>query len=257
MASSRFKIEALLTGNWRGATSVLVSEGRHHIVIDSGMPHEAHLLLNALGRRGLKPEDIRTVVNTHFHVDHVLNNSLFPNSLIYASQQSYDWSCSLYSDLRDEADWEKLVLKYYPEMHEHQQAAGMMGQLRKLALRWWDRKRLGDPSNFRWLETTPLPNGLDVVFTSGHVPGHASIVVGDGGERTIIAGDTLLSREDDARILTMIPHNRTQSILDRDRLVALGGRVLPGHGEEFFATDIAPKQTSGAPGLPTRLPKNP
>ncbi len=250
MADGQFKIQTLLTGSWRGAASVLVSDGRHHILVDSGMPHEAHLLIGALDRKGLKPEDIHAIFNTHFHVDHVLNNSLFPNSLIYASQQSYDWSCSLYSDLRDEADWEKLVLKYYPEIHEHPQATGLMRQLRKLALRWWDIQRLGDPSRFRWLESTPLPGPLEAVFTSGHVPGHVSILLRDGGPLTIIAGDTLLSREDDARVLTMIPHNRRQSILDRARLLALGGRILPGHGAEFDAASPE-TQIAATPSQPS------
>lgn len=204
------------------------------------MPHEAQLLITALDREGLKPEDIRGVINTHFHVDHVLNNSLFPRSLIYAPQESYDWCRSLYADLQNETGWEKLTLKYYPETGDYKQAAGLMAQLRKLALRWWDPRRLGDRSQYRWLETSPLPEGLEAIFTSGHVPGHASIVVRDGGPLTIIAGDTLLNREEDAQILTMIPHNRAQSIKDRARLLALGGRILPGHGEEFVAPAAPP-----------------
>lgn len=203
------------------------------------MPHEAHLLISALDREGAKPQDIGGIINTHFHVDHVLNNSLFPQCPIYASQESYDWSCSLYADLQNETDWEKLALKYYPEIGDYKEAAGLMSQLRKLALRWWDPKRLGDRSRYRWLETTSLPEGLEVIFTSGHVPGHASIVIRDSGPLTIIAGDTLLSRREDAKILTMIPHNREQSIKDRAALLALGGRILPGHGDEFIAPTAA------------------
>ena len=43
-----WKVEELLAGSWRGATSVLISNGRCHIVVDTGMPHEAHLLVKAL-----------------------------------------------------------------------------------------------------------------------------------------------------------------------------------------------------------------
>jgi glyoxylase-like metal-dependent hydrolase (beta-lactamase superfamily II) len=236
MARESWKVEPLLVGSWRGATSVLISDGRHSIVVDSGMPHEAHLLLQALDARGLKTEDIRSVINTHFHVDHVLNNSLFPNSLIYASQESHDWCSALYSDLRDEQNWEKLVLKYYPETHENERAAGLMHQLRKLALRWWDAKRLGDPSRFRWLEHEALPDGLEAVMTSGHVPGHVSVVVPDGSAPAIIAGDAVLSGQDDAGILTMIPHDREQFLRDRARIRTLGGRILPGHGSEFISS---------------------
>jgi glyoxylase-like metal-dependent hydrolase (beta-lactamase superfamily II) len=78
MADSGWKVSVLLTGSWRGATSVLLSNQRQHIVVDTGLPHEAHQLLNTLKQRGLAPADVGTVINTHFHVDHVLNNALFP-----------------------------------------------------------------------------------------------------------------------------------------------------------------------------------
>ncbi|PYU98373.1 MAG: hypothetical protein DMG26_18845, partial [Acidobacteria bacterium] len=103
-----WKVEELLAGSWRGATSVLISNGRCHIVVDTGMPHEAHLLVKALESRGIGPADVRLVINTHFHIDHVLNGNLFGRSLIYATQHSFDWSRSLYSDLADGQNWEKL-----------------------------------------------------------------------------------------------------------------------------------------------------
>src|SRR5574337_450797 len=105
-------VDALLAGSWRGATSALLSNGRRRIVVDTGLPHEAHQLVEALAKRGLKPSDIDVVLNTHFHVDHVLNNHLFPNSDIYGTQESYEWCRSMYSDLLDEQNWEKLALKY-------------------------------------------------------------------------------------------------------------------------------------------------
>jgi glyoxylase-like metal-dependent hydrolase (beta-lactamase superfamily II) len=53
-----WKTEVLLPGSWRGATCTLLSRGHHHILVDTGMPHEAHRLLQALERRGLHPRDI-------------------------------------------------------------------------------------------------------------------------------------------------------------------------------------------------------
>ena len=83
MQNSEWKVSVLLPGSWHGATSVLLSKGRHHIIVDTGMPHEAHQIVKALELRGLRPTDIRTVINTHFHIDHVSNNMLFPGSEIY------------------------------------------------------------------------------------------------------------------------------------------------------------------------------
>ncbi len=233
MAGGEWKVEVLLTGSWRGASSVLLSNGRHHIVVDTGLPHEAYHLVQALGKKGLEPGDVGTVVNTHFHVDHVLNNSIFRHSLIFASQKSHDWCCSLYSDVREENGWEKLALKYYPETYDYEQAKENMAKLRKFALRWWDVKRLGSRSQFRWIETRPLPDGIEALVTSGHVPGHASLIVHQAGRRTIVAGDALLSRENEEKVLTMIPVNRKQFELDRARILSLGGHIVPGHDRDF------------------------
>ncbi|HTG62326.1 MAG TPA: MBL fold metallo-hydrolase [Terriglobia bacterium] len=235
MTENGWNVDVLLAGSWRGATSVLLSQGRRHVVVDTGMPHESPMLVAALEQRGLRPADICNVINTHFHIDHVLNNSLFSNSTFYASQQSYDWCCSLYSDLCDKARWEKLVLKYYPETFDYERAGALMGKLRKMALRWWDLKRLGHRSRFRWTETNALPEGLESFVTEGHVPGHLSIVVHTPSEHTVIAGDAVLSRDAEAEVLTMIPHQRRRFELDRARLLSLGGRVLPGHDAEFVS----------------------
>jgi len=235
MTNSGWKVSVLLTGSWRGATSVLLSNRRHHIVVDTGLPHEAHQLVSALEQKGLEPAAVGALINTHFHVDHVLNNVLFPSSIVYATQQSYDWCRSLYSDILNDAGWERVALKYYPETHDYEKSADNMGKLRKFALRWWDVKRLGEPSRFRWIETQPLPEGLESLVTSGHVPGHASIIVHSGETPTVIAADAVLSREHDEQVLTMIPYNRRQYHLDRARILSLGGHILPGHDAGFLA----------------------
>ena len=231
--STSWETEVLLPGSWRGATCSLLSRGNHHVIVDTGMPHEAHRLLEALEKRGLHPSDIRMVINTHFHVDHVLNNCLFPQSEIYGSQQSYEWCCQAYADLLDVDNWEELSLKYYPESTDYEKATELMGALRRFALRWWDKKRLGDPSRFRWIETHPLPDDLEFLVTNGHVPGHTSVIVHNGEQPIIIAGDAVLTREHDENVFTMIPHNKRQFQEDRAHILARMGRIVPGHEGEF------------------------
>lgn len=248
MVKRDWKLEVLLPGNWRGATSVLLSNGNRRIVVDTGMPHESHQLIAALAARDLRPSDIQFVVNTHFHLDHVLNNNLFPKSLIYGSQECYEWCRSVYSALKDEQNWEKLAVSFYPETLQYSRARKLMATLRKLTLRWWDARRLGDPSQFRWLEAEPLPDNLECLITSGHVPGHASLIVHGGQQPAVIAGDALLTREQDTQVVTMIPRNRAQFLLDRARILSFGGRIVPGHDQEFLnrsqGREVTPKQTS-------------
>ena len=74
-------------------------------------------------------------------------------------------------------------------------------------------------------------------MTSGHVPGHASVIVHHGDQPIIIAGDALLTREPDENVFTMIPHNREQFQHDRVRILARMGRIVPGHDSEFSNRD--------------------
>lgn len=131
-------------------------------------------------------------------------------------------------------------MKYYPETFDYEKAEEMMGRLRKLALRWWDPKRIGNISQFRWIEKHALPDELECLVTSGHVPGHASIIVRGETQRTIIAGDALLSRLHDEKVLTMIPHHRKQYQEDRARILAMQARILPGHDLEFSTPPSEP-----------------
>ena len=212
---------------------MLLSGDHQHIVVDTGMPHEMPALVKALAERDLKPTDVTALISTHFHIDHTLNNSLFPHCPIYASQRSHDWCCSLYSDLEDNLNWEKLVLKYYPEAFDYERARELMGKLRKLGLRMWGRTRIGAPEQFVWVENRALPEGLEAHVTSGHVPGHLSVIVPNSGQPTVIAGDALLSRDHEDQILTMIPYNREQFRRDRDAILAMRGEILPGHDQPF------------------------
>ena len=82
MQDGEWKVDILLPGSWHGATSALISNRRHSIVVDTGLPHEAHAIIKALELRGLKPTDIQFVINSHFHIDHVSNNALFGRSEI-------------------------------------------------------------------------------------------------------------------------------------------------------------------------------
>ena len=228
-----WNVDVLLEGDRRGASSVLLTDGKEPVLVDTGMPHDAHRLLAALADRGLRPEDIHCLINTHFHIDHVSNNCLFPNSVIYATQQSYDWCIALYSALSDEVNWKKRTLKYYPEIFEYDKAAESMEKIRKIVLRWWDVKRIGLPSQFRWIERQTLPGDIETILTWGHVPGHASLLVRSGERTTVVAGDALLTRAYDENILTMIPYHRSQHFQDREKILSYAGTIIPGHGQLF------------------------
>lgn len=66
-------------GNLLDARSsvTLVTAGSRKIIVDTGIRGEEELIIKALSKRGLEPEDIDTIINTHHHSDHCGNNYLF------------------------------------------------------------------------------------------------------------------------------------------------------------------------------------
>jgi glyoxylase-like metal-dependent hydrolase (beta-lactamase superfamily II) len=66
-------------GNLLDARSsvTLVTAGSMKIIVDTGIQGEEGRIIKALSIRGLEPEDIDTVINTHSHLDHCGNNYLF------------------------------------------------------------------------------------------------------------------------------------------------------------------------------------
>ncbi|MBN1258557.1 MBL fold metallo-hydrolase [Candidatus Peregrinibacteria bacterium] len=59
------------------ATCTLVRDGRLNMVIDPGTVSSPKVLVTALKKEGLSPEDINVVGLTHSHVDHYKNVALF------------------------------------------------------------------------------------------------------------------------------------------------------------------------------------
>ena len=126
----------------------------------------------ALARAGLRPGDITAVINTHLHFDHAGNNFLFSGIPIFVQ-----------AEMREHADGNPA----FPA-------------------RYWDLPGL----DYRLLDGDgELAPGLEVVVTTGHVPGHQSVVVSLGrsgggsagaagsGEPSsvVICGDAVFSRE--------------------------------------------------------------
>jgi N-acyl homoserine lactone hydrolase len=65
----------------RSSVTLVIQEGKK-IVVDTGLFSEEEIILDALARLGLRPEDIDAVANTHFHPDHCGNNHIFVESEI-------------------------------------------------------------------------------------------------------------------------------------------------------------------------------
>ena len=124
------------------------------ILIDSGMAADAPRpvvpqvgkemnVIEHLAALGLKPEDIHTVICTHFDVDHAGYHDAFTNAEFIVQREHYDLARSGHPRFAAaRAHWDHPALRY--------------------------RLVEGD--------TAILP-GLTVLETSGHAPGHQSVLV--------------------------------------------------------------------------------
>jgi len=60
-----------------GSTIVLIQDEDKNFLVDTGNPQDKEKIILALKKNKLKPDDIDTIIITHFHPDHVGCNYLF------------------------------------------------------------------------------------------------------------------------------------------------------------------------------------
>ena len=125
--------------------------GPETVIVDPGYQTQGDMLEGALRFRGLGPDDVRTVVMTHLHPDHV---TALPQL----------GSVDLHVHERE-------LSEPYAERLRGARDAAMVHTLR------------GDAG-----EIAP---GLRWIHTPGHTPGHVSVVVDTDEGTAVIAGDTL------------------------------------------------------------------
>lgn len=136
-----------------GCYLVLTADGRQ-ILVDSGMAADAHPaglsparneknVVEHLAELGLRPEDIDTVIATHFDVDHAGYHDAFQTAEFIVQREHYELARGGHPRFAAaRAHWDHPGLRY----------------------------RLIDGDS----EVVP---GLTLLKTSGHVPGHQSVLV--------------------------------------------------------------------------------
>ena len=181
-----------------GCYLVQTSDGRN-ILIDSGLPADYRASAGAplaeneknviehLADLGLHPDDIDTLICTHFDVDHAGYHDAFTKAELIVQREHYEVARS-----------------------GHPRFAGARAH--------WDHPAL----RYRLIDgDTELLSGLTLIETSGHAPGHQSVLV-----RLPQTGPVLLVI--DAVILQRLftPDRKAQPIEDEERLRARTQKLL-------------------------------
>jgi len=163
--------------------------------VDTAYQPRRRPLADALSEARLRLGDIALVVNTHLHFDHCGNNALFPNVPVYVHSAEY---------------------------------VAAHTQLHYTVLDWVDAP------NTRYEQVSgdhELLPGLRLVPTSGHTPGHQSVLIDTDAGPVILAGQAIYNAAEYHHLEatgTLFPDtgDRTQALASAHRLLALEPRVV-------------------------------
>jgi N-acyl homoserine lactone hydrolase len=122
---------------------------------------------------GFSPDDVRTVVLTHFHTDHAGGLAHFPRSEILSSRVDYEHSRGLAGKARG------FLPQHWPDWFSPSFVE-------------FGARRFGP---FPYSMPLTRAGDVHIVPTPGHTPGHVSVAVEDGNTVVFIAGDASYSED--------------------------------------------------------------
>lgn len=150
------------------STVALLRGGGHVALVDVGTFSHRALVITALARHGLAPEQVTDVILTHAHHDHAINWVLFDRARIWIGAEELDWA------LRE--PWGRTPV---PELY-----------IRELDGHAAVRRVRGGQEVLPGLTAHPAP---------GHTPGHLMFVLVGEDRDVIFTGDAAKNR---AELLT-------------------------------------------------------
>lgn len=200
----------------------LITGGPETILFDTGfgdpdLPLNKHWgakrtpdqeITTQLKKIGYKPEDIDTVVNSHLHVDHAGNNKLFKNAKFYVQRVELGYA-------------------YLPASFQ---------------TRLYDRIDFDHPLDYITIKGDyELFDGVEILSTPGHTPGHQSLTVDIGDGKLILCGDAAMCRRNwDELVISGTSYALFDSLdsLRRKLKRIRNGIPLFSHDMDFFEKEM-------------------
>jgi glyoxylase-like metal-dependent hydrolase (beta-lactamase superfamily II) len=179
------------------------------------------MLTEGLAALGTAPEEIKTVVLTHLHWDHIHNINLFPNARIYVQQKEIQFAL----------DPVPAQYIFYESLQ-----GGFPGP------KWMD-----SVAQFESVDGDfKLCEGIDLVLLPGHTPGFQGVLINTAGGRYLIAGDTMgfysnwENREyglpkPSAIAVDLIAYYKTIK-----KMISITNYILPGHDKRVMEHSVYP-----------------
>ena len=206
--------------------SYLVEEAGEITIVDAGAPGLWRLVPAELAAMGRTVEDVRAIVLTHGHTDHV--------GYAERARRERGWRVLVH-----EAD-ELLAMRRVP--NPARQSRTRIGPM--VGFLWWATRHgllrvpaLAEVSTFGDGATLDVPGAPRVVPVPGHTPGSAALHVPTHG--ALFVGDALatyaVTTGERGPRIAPFGADREQALASLARLEPLDARlVLPGHGEPFL-----------------------
>lgn len=199
----------------------LKGEDGEFVLVDSGIPSQEEIkangypyptlddatdLLEELGKLGVDPLKVKTIILTHLHWDHAWNLDKFPNATIYVQRKEMAHAVTPYKhEKNDYCMTEETLCKGWTK-----------GILRMRALE-------GD------VDVVP---GISVIVTPGHTPGSQTVLVDTAEGRYALVGDWAYTQEN------ITNHKAVGDVLDNvawyqsyDKIMNTHAIILPTHDD--------------------------
>lgn len=173
-------------GDFESAFNPAVVKGQDGLVlVDCGNPGDCDKLEQVLVENGLKLSDVKKIIMTHHDSDHmgalkaVLDRN--PDIEVLCSAEQAPYITGLIKPLRVQ-----LAEKRLPLATDENEKKELQGLIRQLSgVETIDKVTIIDDGH-------KLPEfGIEIIMTSGHMPGHLCVYVSD--EKTLITGDALVA----------------------------------------------------------------
>lgn len=194
-------------------TVVLFRIGDDWAVFDTGHYNDRHLLLEALSARGLRPDDVRHVILSHLHFDHVLNLPLFREASIYLAEAEVG--------------------------HAERVSSGAVTD--HALVDFWEVLLEGRKLNLV-PDSAEIGEGWRLSLSPGHTPGCLALLYDGPDGKTAVCGDAVKNAWEAVTgqaAMTLAGQDLSRASIQA--LTEAGRVVIPGHDRPFLMQAGAPK----------------